>query len=209
MIAWPVLSLWITSPFIAWWLSRRLPDKEAALSADQAVFLHAVARRTWAFFETFVGPEDNWLPPDNFQENPGPILAHRTSPTKYVFAAGQPVRLRFRYLTADGLIARTGRTFDTMDLLECSRGHFFNWYDTQTLTPLIPQYVSTVDSSNLSARLLTLKAGLLALPDSPVIGVRAFAGLRDTLAVLNEVIPDDAPPSLLDLGKNSTRHRSA
>lgn len=202
VIAWPVLSLWIASPFLAWWLSRRLPDKEAALSADQIVFLHAVARRTWAFFETFVGPEDNWLPPDNFQENPGPIVAHRTSPTNIGMSLLATLSAcDFGYLTTDGLIARTGKTFDSMDLLECYRGHFFNWYDTRTLTPLIPQYVSTVDSGNLSGLLLTLKAGLLALPDSPVTGVRAFAGLRDTLAVLNEAIPDDPPPSLLDLEK--------
>jgi len=202
MVAWPVLGLWIASPFLAWWLSRPLPDQDAVLSDSQSVFLHAVARRTWAFFETFVGQEDNWLPPDNFQESPGPTVAHRTSPTNIGMSLlGSLAAWDFGYLPADGLTARTEKTFGTLDRLERHRGHFFNWYDTRTLTPLIPQYVSTVDSGNLSALLLTLKAGLLSLPDAPVIGVRAFVGLRDTLAVLNQVVPDDAPPELFALGK--------
>jgi cyclic beta-1,2-glucan synthetase len=202
MIAWPVLALWLGSPFIAWWLSRPLPDKEAALSEEQSVFLHAVARRTWAFFETFVGPLDNWLPPDNYQESPGPMVAHRTSPTNIGMSLlANLAACDFGYLTTDGLVARTARTFGTMDRLERHRGHFFNWYDTQSLTPLLPQYVSTVDSGNLSALLLTLKAGLLALPDAPVIGTRAFVGLRDTLTVLNDALPGDPPPELFALAK--------
>ena len=64
------------------------------------------------------------------------------------------------------------------------RGHFYNWYDTQTLEPLLPMYVSTVDSGNLAAHLLTLRAGLLALPDDPVVSRRVFRGLADTLGVL-------------------------
>ena len=66
--AGPVLALWFASPVIAWWISRPLARRRAALSADQILFLRKLSRRTWAFFETFVGPEDHWLPPDNYQE---------------------------------------------------------------------------------------------------------------------------------------------
>ena len=71
----------LVSPPIAWWISRPLPPRRAELTVAQINFLRQVARRTWLFFETFVGPEDNWLPPDNFQEHPVATVAHRTSPT--------------------------------------------------------------------------------------------------------------------------------
>ena len=77
----PILLLWLSSPAISWWISRPLGRREAKLTADQTLFLRTLSRKTWAFFETFVGPEDHWLPPDNFQEHPSRIVAHRTSPT--------------------------------------------------------------------------------------------------------------------------------
>src|SRR5512140_2360894 len=77
----PILILWLVSPGIAWWIGRPLARHEARLAVDQATFLRGVARRTWAFFETFVGPDDRWLPPDNCQEHPVASIAHRTSPT--------------------------------------------------------------------------------------------------------------------------------
>ena len=78
---WPILVAWFASPFIAWWISLTLVHRRAKFTADQTIFLRKLSRKTWAFFETFVGPEDNWLPPDNYQEHPVPTIAHRTSPT--------------------------------------------------------------------------------------------------------------------------------
>ncbi len=202
-LAFPVLLLWVTSPVLAWWMSQPLPDRDAALSADQTAFLHALARRTWAFFDTFVGPEDNWLPPDNYQEDPGPTVAHRTSPTNIGMALlSNLAAYDFGYLPAEALLSRTRDTFDTMDKLERHRGHFYNWYDTRTLAPLQPRYVSTVDSGNLSALLLTLKQGLLALPDHPVIPKRALAGLGDTMQVLSEAIVNEQPDDVTVLRKD-------
>ncbi|HEV7822658.1 MAG TPA: cyclic beta 1-2 glucan synthetase, partial [Burkholderiales bacterium] len=80
-MALPILFLWLAAPAIAWSISRPLPPRASRLGESQVVFLRKLARRTWAFFETFVGADDHWLPPDNFQEHPTAVIAHRTSPT--------------------------------------------------------------------------------------------------------------------------------
>jgi len=182
-----VLVLWLSAPAITWWLSRPLVRPGPRLNAEQEVFLRHLARRTWAFFERFVGREDNWLPPDNYQEQPGPTVAHRTSPTNMGLALlANLTAYDFGYLPRGELLKRTGNAFRTMQSLERHRGHFYNWYDTLTLEPLLPMYVSTVDSGNLAAHLLTLRTGLLALPDDPILSPRVFDGLADTLGVLRE-----------------------
>ncbi len=164
IVAAPVLALWLLSPAIVWWLSRPLQRRISTLSAAQNLFLHLLARRTWAFFDTFVGPADHWLPPDNVQEHPVQRIAHRTSPTNIGFSLlANLTAYDFGYLTAGQLMARTGAALDTMESLEKYESHFYNWYDTQTLQPLRPAYVSTVDSGNLAGYLLTLRGGLQAL----------------------------------------------
>ena len=181
----PILLLWLAAPVVTWWISRPLTPAPPRIGRVQRVFLRTLARRTWAFFEKFVGPQDNWLPPDNVQEQPGPVVAHRTSPTNIGLSLlANLAAYDFGYLPAGRLLERTSLTLRTMATLARYRGHFYNWYDTQTLEPLLPMYVSTVDSGNLAAHLLTLRAGLLALPDDPVISRRVFKGLADTLGVL-------------------------
>ena len=184
------MALWFAAPVIAWWLSRPLRRREARLTAAQTLFLRRIARKTWAFFETFVGEEDNWLPPDNFQEEPGPKIAHRTSPTNIgLMLLANLTAHDFGYVTAGSLIERTTATFRTLARLSRYRGHFYNWYDTQTLQPLPPRYVSSVDSGNLAGHLLTLRAGLIALPDSPIMDGRVFEGLADTLSAFASGAP--------------------
>jgi len=186
-VAVPVLLLWLGSPALAWWISQPLPRREVRLTREQFDFLRKLARKTWAFFETFVGPEDHWLPPDNYQEYRGAAVAHRTSPTNMGLALlANLTAYDFGYIPAGQLIERTANTLRTMDGLERHRGHFYNWYDTLSLQPLHPKYVSTVDSGNLAGHLLTLRPGLLALPDDTILGARLFDGLRDTLAILVE-----------------------
>ncbi len=165
-VAGPILGLWFASPAIAWWISRPLARRAARLTADQTLFLRKLSRKTWAFFETFVGPEDHWLPPDNYQEHPVAVVAHRTSPTNMGLALlANLSAYDFGYISAGQLIERTANALHTMEALERHRGHFYNWYDTQSLKPLLPIYISTVDSGNLAGHLLTLRPGLLALPD--------------------------------------------
>lgn len=187
----PLLALWILAPVFAWWLSRPLHPREVSLSPAQTQFLRATARKTWAFFDHFVGDEDHWLVPDNCQEQPGPVVAHRTSPTNIGMALlANLAACDFGYISAGSCIRRTGNTFSTLSELARYHGHFFNWYDTLTLQPLAPRYVSSVDSGNLCGHLLTLRAGLLALVDAPIIGARVFEGLSDTLGLIESAAGD-------------------
>ncbi|MFH0809079.1 MAG: glucoamylase family protein, partial [Pseudomonadota bacterium] len=184
-VAGPILGLWVASPAVAWWISRPLARRRATLTADQNIFLRKIARKTWAFFETFVGPKDHWLPPDNYQEQPAAVVGHRTSPTNMGLALLSNLSAYdFGYIPAGELIKRTASAFDTMEAMERYQGHFYNWYDTQSLDPLPPLYVSTVDSGNLAGHLLTLRPGLLAIPDHPILAARLFEGLSDTLRIL-------------------------
>ncbi len=183
----PVLLLWLGAPAIAWWISLPLARRAAPLTARQNLFLNSLARKTWAFFETFVGPDENWLPPDNMQEQPNGIVAHRTSPTNIGMALlANLTASDFGFISVGQLLERSANTFATMDRLERHQGHFYNWYDTLTLTPLQPLYVSSVDSGNLAGHLLTLQAGLFGLADQPICAARQLDGLRTTLAVLRE-----------------------
>ncbi|MBI5843168.1 MAG: cyclic beta 1-2 glucan synthetase [Deltaproteobacteria bacterium] len=189
--ALPILGLWFASPVIAWWISLPLARKKERLSEDQTVFLRKLSRKIWAFFETFTGPSDNWLPPDNYQEHPIAVIAHRTSPTNIGLALlANLSAFDFGYISAGKLLELTGRTFKTMESLERYQGHFYNWYDTRTLKPMQPLYISSVDSGNLAGHLLTLKPGLLALIDNSILGERFFEGLFDTLKIIMDAASD-------------------
>ena len=144
--------------------------------------------------------QDHWLPPDNYQEYRDVGVAHRTSPTNMGLALlANLSAYDFGYFPLGGLIERTTNTLGTMERLERYHGHFYNWYDTQSLQPLLPVYVSTVDSGNLAGHLLTLRPGLLALPDQPILTARWLEGLVDTFGVLLENTPGMTPHQLIPL----------
>ena len=186
-VAAPVLLLWLVSPWLMFWLGRPRERDAAALSRQQTRFLRRLARRTWAFFETHVTQEDHWLPPDNVQEHPALVVARRTSPTNIGLSLlADLAAYDFGYVPVGVLMERSGNTLRTLEALPRHRGHFYNWYDTETLQPLPPRYVSTVDSGNLAGHLLTLRQGLLALPDAPLLSPMAVPGLADTLDILVE-----------------------
>jgi cellobiose phosphorylase len=192
----PLLLLWFLAPVVAWWVSLPAAHPTPQLAAGQKRFLHQLARRTWRFFEDFVGPHENWLPPDNMQEHPAPVVAHRTSPTNIGMALlANLTAWDFGFIPLAQMLERTRGTLATMDKLERYRGHFYNWYDTQNLAPLQPMYVSSVDSGNLAGHLLTLATGLELLADSPIAARQALDGLRDTLQVLEEQAAN-APPDV-------------
>jgi cyclic beta-1,2-glucan synthetase len=200
--AWPIIGLWFIFPAIAWWISRPLVPHVTNLTDKQYFFLKELSRKTWSFFETFVGPEDNWLPPDNYQEHPISVIAHRTSPTNIGLSLlANLSAYDFGYIFTGELLERTVKTFHTMNSLERYQGHFYNWYDTQSLKPLRPLYVSSVDSGNLSAHLLTLQQGLLTLPDKLILGPRLFEGINDTLQILIDQTGKSIPDKVVQFHK--------
>ncbi|HTN45667.1 MAG TPA: glucoamylase family protein [Flavipsychrobacter sp.] len=182
-----ILFLWLIAPAMTWWISRPIHKKPVNLSTQQKLYLHKLARRTWSFFERFVTEDDNWLPPDNYQEAPREALAHRTSPTNIGLSLlANLAAYDFGFITRTTLLERTKNTFNTLKKLERFRGHFLNWYDTQTLKPLHPRYISSVDSGNLAGHLLILKQGLSELKASSTFNRKIFFGLRNTLLLAND-----------------------
>ncbi|HTA94482.1 MAG TPA: cyclic beta 1-2 glucan synthetase, partial [Verrucomicrobiae bacterium] len=144
-------ALWVVSPAIAWWISLPIEEKRVEFSKEQIFQLHKLARRTWNFFETFVTAGENWLPPDNFQEYPHPVVATRTSPTNIGLALLSTLSAHdFGYISLRSLTEKITGTLETVEKLERYRGHFYNWYDTRTLKPMAPLYISTVDNGNLA-----------------------------------------------------------
>jgi cyclic beta-1,2-glucan synthetase len=204
LVAWPIWGLWFISPSIAWWISRPVMPRGSRLTGEQTVFLRKLARKTWDFFETFAGPEDNWLPPDNYQEHPVARIAHRTSPTNIGLSLlANLAAYDFGYITAGQFAERMANAFHTMQGLERHRGHFLNWYDTQTLKPLLPIFISTVDSGNLAGHLLTLRPGLVAVTDQRIVSPRWFDGLSDTFGLVVDAnqgsVPDELAPMQAEL----------
>ncbi|MDQ3474735.1 MAG: hypothetical protein M3447_13470, partial [Acidobacteriota bacterium] len=182
----PFLAIWAVSPLVAYLVSRPTTRTLRVLSGEDLRFARIVARRTWRFFESFVGAEDNWLPPDNFQEDPKPFVAHRTSPTNIGMLLLSTVSAHdFGYLGLAEFVQRQASSFATMRKLAKLHGHFFNWYDTKTLQPLTPQYISTVDSGNLAGSLIALKQMCVEVPDQKLFDARILGGLSDTLAAIN------------------------
>ncbi|HSO29142.1 MAG TPA: glucoamylase family protein, partial [Candidatus Sulfomarinibacteraceae bacterium] len=196
LVAAPFAALWLLSPVVARWVS--LPPPEAAaqqLSASDVASLRQTARRTWRFFEAFVGPEDNGLPPDNFQDDPLPVVAHRTSPTNIGMYLLATVAARdFGWIGTLEMVERLETTLATIGRLERFRGHLYNWYDTRDLHRLEPGYVSSVDSGNLAGHLLALSNACRQMIDQPLPVGAALAGIDDAVALAREAagaIDDD------------------
>ncbi|MDQ7249930.1 GH36-type glycosyl hydrolase domain-containing protein [Dongia sedimenti] len=191
--SWPVSLLfggaWLAAPAVALWVSRAPVDgQQRTASEADAHALRLIARRTWRFFETFVTPEDNMLPPDNFQEDPKPVLAHRTSPTNIGLYLLSAIAARdFGWAGTVETVERIEATFRTLQKLPRFMGHFFNWYDTRDLQALAPAYVSSVDSGNLAGHLIAVAnaceewRGAAQAPE-------ARRGIADTVLLVREAL---------------------
>ncbi|MDT8342122.1 MAG: glucoamylase family protein, partial [Longimicrobiales bacterium] len=192
----PFLLAWALAPHLAWRISKPEVVTERLATPEQRYRLSWLARRTWFFFERFVGPDDHWLPPDHFQESPKGVVAHRTSPTNVGLGLLSTLAAHdFGYIGKLLLSFRVAQAFDSLDRLERYRGHFLNWFDTRTLKPLHPRYVSTVDSGNLAANLVALRQGFQEALETPVLRWQQWQGLLDTLSVLGEELQSLREPA--------------
>jgi cyclic beta-1,2-glucan synthetase len=182
LIASPWLMLWLLSPVIGWLLNQRPEAKQpqSLLRDEDRQFLRTVACRTWRYFSDFVNEGTSWLPPDNYQVSYRHQLALRTSPTNIgLWMVSTLGAHDFGYITVDEVIGKLMGTMETIGKLDRHEGHLLNWYDIQTLVPLKPRYVSTVDSGNLLGALWALDQGLGVLMQGELFDNKAFAGLRD------------------------------
>ena len=158
------------------------PGMTGTLDQGEVLQLREIARRTWRTFDDLVGPETNWLPSDNYQLSHVDELAPRTSPTNIgLYLLSVLGAVDFGYIPVDVSLHRLAATVSTLDKLQKYEGHLLNWYNLISLDPLVPRYVSTVDSGNLLACYWTLEQGIETLSDEPILGPAAFRGMADTV----------------------------
>jgi len=188
-VAAPFLLAWVLAPALIIWLDRPLARVPEHLSAADQQFLRTTARRTWLFFERFMTPDNHWLPPDNFQEDPRVYLARRTSPTNIGMGLNAALAAHdFGWMDIQSLAAWLDNSMERMAELERHRGHWLNWYELEDLKPLHPRYVSTVDSGNLAAGLVVTARGLDEMAGQSLSPERLIHGLADTLSVIQETL---------------------
>ncbi len=182
------LGLWMLSPFLLFWLNRpAVRSRSAQLGESDVDYLRQVARLTWRFFDDLVTPENNWLPPDNTQLALRVEVARRTSPTNIgMWFISALSAHDFGWLTAAGIAERCGATVATLDKLERHDGHFVNWYDTESLKPLNPRYISSADSGNLLGCFWTADRAIDDLLSEPLLAAVCLTGLQTTLAIVAE-----------------------
>jgi cellobiose phosphorylase len=204
----PFCLAWILNPVLVYFLDKPVViDPLKKISHDDIQFVRQIGRRTWCYFDEFVNATSNWLPPDNYQAALQVEVAQRTSPTNiglYLLAVISANDLG--YISSDEVVQRIQLTMDTLKKLELYDGHLLNWFDTQTMKPLYPRYVSTVDSGNFLASLWTLNHALDQLVHSPIIPLQVHQGFKDTVDCLIEDNKQqrNALLSLKQLFKNST-----
>ena len=183
----PFAVLWLLAPFVARVVS--LPAVESGPSSPSRKTRKSrpTAPPHMFFLDTFVGPEDHGLPPDNFQDDPRPVVAHRTSPTNIGMYLLATVTARdFGWIGTLEMVERLEATLATIGRLERFRGHLYNWYDTRDLHRLEPAYVSSVDSGNLAGHLLALSNACRQMIDQPLPVAAALAGIGDAIALTRE-----------------------
>ncbi len=191
LVALPLLVAWALAPEIAYRIGQPVRHTPQPLTADQTAALRSLARRTWLFFEDFVGPNDHWLPPDHFQEAPHARVASYTSPTNIgLLLLSTLAAYDLGYIGIAAFVSRMRSTFESLERLERFRGHFLNWYDTRTLEALLPRYVSTVDSGNFAACLRILGQACQQIPSTPLLRWQRWEGLADTFALLDDFMRD-------------------
>ncbi len=188
-LAAPWLVAWLLSPLVDYRISKPTVPTTYSVTEAERLYLRRVARKSWRYFEEFVGERDHWLAPDNYQEYPKGELAHRTSPTNLGLLLLSTLSAHdLGYITLSELVSRVDRTLLSMERLEKYNGHLYNWYDTLTAQALPPRYISTVDSGNLAGHLLVLKNGCQELLDAPLFSGLLVQSLRDLIEIMRAAV---------------------
>ncbi len=190
LIASPIISLWLCSAFIARYIS--LPpkiDPSQILNPEEKQSLRLIARQTWRFFTHFATENDNFLPPDNFQETPSPVIAHRGSPTNFgLYLLSIIAAKDFGWLGLESTISKLESALEVLVTLPRYKGHFYNWYDLPSKQPLYPQYISSVDSGNLAAYLLVSTQTCKEFTKSTLQTLSKTEGFNDSLELMQKAL---------------------
>lgn len=190
----PILVLWQFATLFTRWINRPPRRRNNQLAPEANIFLRLAALATWRFFREFSNAGNNWLIPDRVQEEPTAVV-HTLSPTNLgMLLNARLAAHQLGYLTLQELIEQTEETVRSAKRLPRFKGHFLNWYNTQTLQPLPPKFISTVDSGNLAASLLALKQGCLAATQEALFGPQAWQGICDHIAFVARLLNGKTPP---------------
>ena len=191
----PFALAWLAAPAIARGISQaHKPSAPQSISEADRQTLRLIARRTWRYFETFVTAADNFLPPDNFQEIPQPVVARRTSPTNIgLYLLSVTVAHDMGWISQAAAAQRLEQTLQTMQHMPRFRGHLYNWHDTSDLRVLDPPYVSAVDSGNLAGHLIAVAQACEAWARQPT---NTPQGLQDARVLAQEALLQDPFPTL-------------
>ncbi len=188
LVAAPILGLWMSAGVFTKWINQAPRRARKPLKPEDNEFLRLSSLATWRYFREFSSAEVNWLIPDRVQETP-PAVVDVMSPTNLgILLNARLVACNLGYLTLPEFVEQTEQTVRTAKLLPRFRGHFLNWYDVKTLKPLPPKFVSTVDSGNLAACLITLKQACYGLPNEPIISEASWQGIRDHISLLGQLL---------------------
>ncbi len=195
----PLVALWVVSPTIANALSAPVVRRERQLNVSERWAALRYALRHWRYFDRFVSADTQWLAPDNFQDDPTPVVAPRTSPTNVGLQLLSIVSAYdLGFLPCSAMIERLEHVFRALERMERWRGHFYNWYDLSDLQVLDPRYISTVDSGNLAGHLIALKQACLAIPDEPVVDGRLWEALHTGLTIAADELRNAASSGAVD-----------
>src|SRR6056297_3637237 len=196
----PFFIAWAGAPYWLWRIGKPIERDGYILSEKDRVTLRKYARRTWYYFERFVNEEHNWLPPDNYQENPNLPVTARTSPTNIGLAlVSTQVAYNRGFITLGELLERLQHTLSTMQHLKRYKGHFYNWYETRLGETLYPKYISMVDSGNLAAGLITIQQSVRKTMSEIDMNRDLKQGLIDTVMTVREVLIDAWDEDVLPL----------
>ncbi|MDH4348464.1 MAG: hypothetical protein OEW17_06640, partial [Gemmatimonadota bacterium] len=183
----PLAVAWLASPEVAPALSRPPVRRDQRLAPEARRQALRYALLHWRYFDRFVGASTHWLAPDNFQAEPEPVVAMRTSPTNVGLQLLATASARdLGFLTLEELLRRLELAFESLAGMRRFRGHFYNWYDLHDLSVLEPAYISTVDSGNLAGHLIALRQACLLAPDEPLLDQRLWSALETALALAEE-----------------------
>jgi cyclic beta-1,2-glucan synthetase len=197
LVGLPFALLWIFSPIVAWYVSQSAETEDRLFVSEHVSSeLRKIARRTWRYYEAFVTSGENYLPPDNYQETPEPLVASRTSPTNIgVYLLSVISARQFGWISFSETVERMEKTIETVEKMDKYRGHLFNWYHNDTLQTLGPRYVSAVDSGNLAGHLIAISSACRQWAEAPSAHLQGnLDGIGDVAGILRETLkelPDD------------------
>ena len=200
--------LWWIAPLVAFHISLSIRERQERLDNAEIEELREFAKRTWSYFDTLMNEENHFLPPDNFQEEPPNGVAYRTSPTNIglgLLAIISAYDLGF--IDVNNMILRLEKSIHTIEKLDKWNGHLLNWYNTKTLVPLFPRYISTVDSGNFLAYAITAKEALRKIlkeeKEIDVVLVHSLMSkLESFIKEMNFAVLYDAKKNIFSIGYN-------